>query len=73
MNLNIEIKRREFIRDAFRWPLLGLLAWLGIRLGRRSWRGEAAGACPQQRLCRGCAALDDCGLPQARNFKASAS
>ena len=69
MNLNLDINRREFIRSAFRWPILGLLAWLGFRLGRRSWRAETSGSCRRQRLCHGCAVLDDCGLPQARDFK----
>ena len=53
--------RRNFLRNA---ALGGLLAIAGT-LGARS-HGQT---CVNEGICRGCAAYDDCGLPQALSAK----
>jgi len=57
-------ERREFLRSALRYLALGLLGAGGLALTTR--RREN---CERAFICRGCSAVDGCGLPQALSFK----
>ena len=62
------LSRREFLRTLGR---LGILAALGLG-GARLLRGRIvrpSEACISNGICRGCAAFDGCGLPQALSAK----
>ena len=62
--------RREFIAWSARFLLLGGLAVLVIRHG--SARRKTQDVCTDPKgYCRTCAALDYCGHPTARSFKAA--
>ena len=62
--------RRDFIAWGARFLLLGGLAVLVIRHG--SARRKTQDVCTDPRgYCRTCAALDHCGHPTARSYKAA--
>ena len=62
--------RREFLRSGVRYALLSALAAVaGVLATRRPAPSQAA--CPQITLCRGCASLPVCRLPQAMDVKAA--
>ena len=61
--------RREFLRSGVRYALLGALAAVASALAARR---TSQSRCPQIKLCRGCASLPACGLPQALEIKAAA-
>ena len=63
--------RREFLRSGVRYALLGALAAVAGALAARRAAPSQAG-CPQINLCRGCASLPACRLPQALEVKAAA-
>jgi hypothetical protein len=64
MSENHDEKRREFLRSVLRWTILGgAVAGVGALASKR---GES---CVNQGVCRGCAAFDGCGLPQALSAK----
>ncbi len=56
--------RREFLRSILRWTLVGGAVAGGVALTRK--KGET---CVNQGICRGCAAFEGCGLPQALSAK----
>lgn len=58
--------RREFVRAAARYALLGAAAALAVVLVRR---GGSARKCVNASLCRGCEALKGCSLPPAASAK----
>ena len=56
--------RRGLLRDIIRYAaLIGLGVIGGAAVRRR--RALRDGDCLNRGICRGCEALDDCGLPQA--------
>ena len=62
--------RREFIAWGARFLLLGGLAALVVRHG--SERRKTQDVCTDPKgYCRACSALDYCGHPTARSFKAA--
>jgi hypothetical protein len=62
--------RREFLRSGVRYAILAALAALaGALTARRAATPEQA-ACPQIKLCRGCASLPTCVLPRAVEVRA---
>ena len=62
--------RREFIGWSVRFLLLGGLLTLVFRHG--SFRRKMQDVCTDPKgYCRTCAALDYCGHPTARSFKAA--
>ena len=62
--------RREFLRSGVRYAILAALAAVaGVLTARRTAVPDAAG-CPKIRLCRGCASLPLCALPQAVEARA---
>ena len=65
--------RREFLRTAFRGGALAALAAVGVALGRRAWLNRQDHECVNQGVCRGCAALDGCVLPQALSMRQATS
>ena len=72
MNTNASriMTRREFIRGGIRLLLLGGLSALVFRHG--SSRRKMQDVCTDPKgYCRTCAALDICGHPTARSFKAA--
>ena len=73
MNMNEprnSMNRREFIRWSVRFLLLGGLFALVFRHG--SSRRKTQDVCTDPKgYCRTCAALDCCGHPTARSFKAA--
>ena len=70
-----EIRRRDLLRSLVRYPVLGALGLVGWQLATRpSATGpvQAGQACINRGLCRGCARLSRCTLPQglmARNTR----
>jgi hypothetical protein len=56
--------RRTFLRNA---ALGGLAAVTGVLVARQGRQ-----ACVNNGICRGCAAYDECGLPQALSAKQAA-
>ena len=61
--------RRQFLRDGLRYALLGGLAAISWKLIARPAARPAGQVCISAGICRGCAAFDDCGLPQALSAK----
>ena len=62
--------RREFVRRSVRFLLLGGLLALVFRQG--SPRRKTQDVCTDPKgYCRTCAALEYCGHPTARSFKAA--
>jgi len=57
--------RRQFLRDGLRYIVLGGLAAVSGRLASRRAAPPAGQVCVSAGICRGCAAWDDCQLPQA--------
>lgn len=59
-------ERRDFLKNALRLLALGVLGFgTGALIMQRGEKCSNAG------ICRGCAAFDDCGLPQALSAKAA--
>ena len=56
--------RRDFLRNGLRYTLLGGVAAAVGTLAARSGQ-----TCVNEGICRGCAAFDDCVLPQAASAK----
>ncbi len=72
MNSPIEPKnRREFLRDAARYTLLGGACALAYVLAARP-KGNPA-KCFKTGVCRSCAAFRDCSQPQAGAARLQAS
>ena len=66
--------RREFIGWSARFLLLGGLAALVFRRGNTGSGEQTQDACTDPKgYCRTCAALEYCGHPTARSFKAALS
>jgi hypothetical protein len=61
--------RRQFLRDGLRYIILGGLAAVSGKLAARQAARPAGQVCISAGICRGCAAFDDCGLPQALSAK----
>jgi len=57
--------RRQFFRDGLRYIMLGGLMAASAKLVAREASRPAGRVCISAGICRGCAAFDDCGLPQA--------
>ena len=66
---NLGAGRRQFLRDGLRYAILGGLAAVGGKLVARQAARPAGQTCVSAGICRGCAAFDDCGLPQALSAK----
>jgi len=66
---NSSVGRRQFFRDGLRYTLLGGLAAVSGKLVARQAGRPAGQVCISAGICRGCAAFDDCGLPQALSAK----
>jgi hypothetical protein len=64
--------RRQFLRDGLRYIMLGGLAVVSGKLAARQGARPAGQVCLSAGICRGCAAFEDCGLPQALSAKAVA-
>ncbi len=64
------LRRREFLRLAGRWALGGGLLALATILGRQTrFRPLPGQTCVGDGVCRGCAQLPGCALPQAVSVK----
>jgi hypothetical protein len=61
--------RRQFLRDGLRYIILGGLTAVSAKLAARRAARPAGQVCISAGICRGCAAFDDCGLPQALSAK----
>ena len=61
--------RREFLRDAARYPALACLAVVGIALGRRREGAPGDWPCLESPSCRGCGQLGGCTRPAALALK----
>jgi len=61
--------RRQFLRDGLRYAILGGLAAVSAKLVARQACRPAGQVCISAGMCRGCAAFEDCGLPQALSSK----
>jgi hypothetical protein len=61
--------RRQFLRDGLRYIMLGGLAAASGKLAARQGSRPAGQVCLSAGICRGCAAFEDCGLPQALSAK----
>jgi len=57
--------RRAFLCDCVRYPVLAVLAVLGVVLAWRKGDPSAVEQCLKQRVCRGCSLFTDCDKPQA--------
>ncbi len=66
---NSSAGRRQFLRDGLRYTALGGLAAVTGKLVARQAARPAGQTCISAGICRGCAAFDDCGLPQALSAK----
>ncbi len=55
--------RREFIRGSVRNTVGGVLAVVGIVLGRRAVSSDET--CTNRGVCGACSRFDSCGLPRA--------
>jgi hypothetical protein len=62
--------RREFLRSGVRYAILAALAALASALAARRTATPEQAACPQIKLCRGCASYPTCALPQAAEVRA---
>ena len=58
--------RRAFLRDAVRYPALGVLGLMAAAMGRREGPLDAEGKCTIAEACRRCPSRDRCRLPQAK-------
>jgi hypothetical protein len=61
--------RREFLRGGLRYALLAGVGMAAATLARRRCDELPGQGCISDGLCRGCAVLGDCGLPQAQSFR----
>ena len=66
---NSGASRRQFLRDGLRYTILGGLAAISGKLVAREAARPAGQVCVSAGICRGCAAYEDCGLPQALSAK----
>lgn len=66
---NSSAGRRQFLRDGLRLAILGGLAAVSGRLAGRVAARPAGQLCISAGICRGCAAFEDCGLPNALSAK----
>jgi hypothetical protein len=66
---NSSAGRRQFLRDGLRLAILGGLAAVSGRLAGRAAGRPASQVCISAGICRGCAAFEDCGLPNALSAK----
>ncbi len=64
----IAANRRNFLRDGLRVALLGGVAVVAGTLARRNSQRPGQ-TCTGTGLCRGCAVVEDCGLPSALSFR----
>lgn len=60
--------RREFLKSMGRWAALGGLT-LGIGMLVKKSDDRPIETCVSDGICRKCADLKNCGLPQAISFK----
>ncbi len=67
--LSLPHDRREFLRNAMRYPLLAALALLGGRLVAQRTGPFSPGTCNPDGRCRACTSLNFCVLPPAQEFK----
>jgi len=68
-SLPVGASRRQFLRDGARYAILGGLAAVGGKLVARQIESPAGQVCVSAGICRGCAAFDDCELPQALSVR----
>ncbi len=66
---NSSAGRRQFLRDGFRYAVLGAVAAVTGKLAARQAGRPAGQLCVNAGICRGCEEFDDCGLPQALSAK----
>ena len=66
---SIAANRREFLRDGLRVALLGGVAVVAGTLARRNSQRLPGQTRTGAGLCRGCAVVEDCGLPSALSFR----
>ena len=64
--------RREFLRSSLRYAILAALAAVASALAARRAATPEQANCPKIKLCRGCASLRTCVLPQAAEVRATA-
>jgi hypothetical protein len=62
--------RREFLRSGVRYAIMAALAAVAGALAARRTATPGQAACPQIKLCRGCASLPTCVLPRAAEVRA---
>ncbi|MHC4184568.1 MAG: hypothetical protein ACYSR4_01370 [Planctomycetota bacterium] len=61
--------RRELLAGVLRYATLGVLGAAGASASLKRRRLVREGTCVNRGICRGCAVLDRCGLPQALSAK----
>lgn len=61
--------RRDFLRGGLRYALLAGLGAVTATVAARQQVRLPGQACINAGVCRGCAAFDDCGLPNALSAK----
>ena len=61
--------RREFLREGLRYTILGGLAVISGKLIARGANRPKGQVCISDGICRGCAAYEDCELPNALSAK----
>ncbi|MFA6562134.1 MAG: hypothetical protein WCV00_09540 [Verrucomicrobiia bacterium] len=61
--------RREFLRSGLRYAILAALAAVASVLAARRTVAPDQANCPKIKLCRGCASLPTCALPQATEVR----
>jgi ferric-dicitrate binding protein FerR (iron transport regulator) len=61
--------RRNFLRDGLSVALLAGVAVVAGTLARRNLQRLPGQTCTGTGLCRGCAVVEDCGLPSALSFR----
>jgi hypothetical protein len=59
------MNRKNFIQEAGRWTILGIIAGLvALIVGKRELTLGAS--CPEGEFCKGCSKFGSCDLPQAK-------
>ncbi len=61
---DLQQNRREFLKTAARYAVLGLL---GMGAGLLAWRGKSG--CTRNGLCHGCPVVAACGEPEALSYR----
>ena len=61
--------RREFLRGGIRYALLAGASAVAVSVASRPGAKLTGQTCVNEGICRGCAVVGDCGLPQALSFR----